>query len=134
MRFARRVFLVAGIYGLIVMAPQYFLEQRVSRDYPPAVTHPEFYYGFVGVTLAWQVLFRVIARDPLRLRPAMPVAVLEKAAFAVAVPILFALGRVHASLLPFAAIDALLGVLFAKAYVKTGKPPAPASTPGPSGG
>jgi hypothetical protein len=123
MRFARRVFLVSGIYGLLVMTPQYFLEHHLSRDDPPAVTHPEFYYGFVGVTVAWQVLFLVIARDPHRLRPAMPVAVLEKAAFAVAVPVLYSLGRVHATLLVFAVLDATWGVLFATAYVRTREPP-----------
>ena len=40
-RFARRVFAVAGTYGLIVTAPLYFLEERIARDAPPAITHPE---------------------------------------------------------------------------------------------
>ena len=39
--FARRVYTVAGIYGLIVMLPQYFLEDRIGRDYPPPITHPD---------------------------------------------------------------------------------------------
>jgi len=122
MRFARWVFLLAGVYGVLVMAPQYFLEQRLSQDYPPAVTHPEIYYGFVGVTLAWQVLFLLIGADPLRLRPAMPVAVLEKLAFAVAVPVLATRGRVHGPPLVFAGIDSLLAVLFVCAYVATRSP------------
>jgi hypothetical protein len=63
MRFARRVFLIAGIFVLIVLTPQLFLEARLGQDYPPAVTHPEFYYGFVAVGLAWQVLFLVAATD-----------------------------------------------------------------------
>ena len=66
--FARRVFQVAGIYGLIVMLPQYFLEQRIGRDAPPAITHPEYFYGFIGVVVAWQLCFLAIARDPVRLR------------------------------------------------------------------
>jgi len=49
MKFARVVFLVAGIYGLIVLLPQYFLEAKVGLDSPPPITHPEFYYGFIGV-------------------------------------------------------------------------------------
>ena len=121
MRFARWVFLVAGVYGVAVILPQYFLEQRISRDYPPPITHPEHFYGFVGVTLAWQVLFLVIARDPVRLRVAMPVAVLEKLAFAAAVPVLYGFGRVPAALLVFAAIDACLAVLFTAAYLRTPK-------------
>ena len=61
---ARRLFLIAGIYGLAVILPQYFLEARVGRDYPPAITHPEYFYGFLGVAAAWQVAFLVIATDP----------------------------------------------------------------------
>jgi len=57
MKFAKWVFRIAGIYGLIVVAPMYLSESQISRDFPPAITHPEYFYGFIGVTLAWQVLF-----------------------------------------------------------------------------
>ena len=50
----RLVFWAAGIYGLIVVTPLYFLESQFAKQAPPAITHPEFYYGFAGVTLAWQ--------------------------------------------------------------------------------
>ena len=43
MRFARRVLIIAGIYGLAVVIPSYFLETRIGRDFPPPVTHPEYY-------------------------------------------------------------------------------------------
>jgi hypothetical protein len=52
LRFARVVFLVAGIYGILVLLPQYFLEERIGIDSPPPITHPEHFYGFVGVALA----------------------------------------------------------------------------------
>src|SRR3954468_4506604 len=94
MRFARWVFRIAGIYGLIVLLPQYFLKERIGRDDPPAITHPEYFYAFVGVTVAWQVAFLVIAQDPVRYRLMMLPAVLEKAGFAVASPVLFAQHRV----------------------------------------
>ena len=71
MRFARRLFLTSGIYGLIVMTPLYVIEQRVGSDHPPAITHPEYYYGFAGVGIAWQLMFLVIASDPVRYRMAM---------------------------------------------------------------
>jgi hypothetical protein len=58
MRFARWVFLAAGVYGVLIMTPHYILEHHVNRHHPPPINHPEFYYGFVGVTLAWQVLRR----------------------------------------------------------------------------
>ena len=118
-RFARRVYTVAGIYGLIVMLPQYFLEDRIGRDTPPPITHPEHFYGFVGVTIAWQIAFLVIGRDPQRLRALMPVTVLEKLAFALPVAMLWAKGRIGGAALPFAGIDLLLGALFLVSYVRT---------------
>jgi hypothetical protein len=118
-RFARRVYTVAGIYGLIVMLPQYFLEDRIGRDTPPPITHPEHFYGFIGVVVAWQIAFLAIARDPQRLRPLMPVTVLEKLAFAVPVALLWAKGRVAGSVLPFGGIDLLLAALFYVSYLRT---------------
>lgn len=119
MTFARRVFFVAGLYGLLTLLPDYFLEARIGRDAPPPITHPEFYYGFVGTALAWQVLFFVIARDPVRYRPAMLPAMLEKLAFAVPVLALYAQQRVAMRMLPFAVIDLVLCALFLRAYRQT---------------
>ncbi len=50
--FAKRVFLVAGVYGLAVLFPQYFMEGQTGRDFPPPINHPEYFYGFIGVALA----------------------------------------------------------------------------------
>jgi hypothetical protein len=123
MKFARWVFLVAGVYGLLVLVPQYFLEEQVGRDSPPPITHPEFFYGFVGVALAWQVVFLVLASDPVRYRPLMPAAVLEKATFGVAVVVLYARQRVATVNLVFAGVDLVLGALFLVAYFRTPAPP-----------
>jgi hypothetical protein len=71
MWFASIVFLIAGVWGMLVLTPLYFMFDFVGRQYPPPVTHPDFYYGFIGVALAWQAAFLVIARDPVRLRPMM---------------------------------------------------------------
>ncbi|HEX7112276.1 MAG TPA: hypothetical protein VF216_07520 [Mizugakiibacter sp.] len=116
MTFARRVFFIAGLYGLLTLLPDYFLEARIGRDAPPPITHPEFYYGFVGIALAWQLLFFVIARDPVRYRMAMLPAALEKLVFAAAVLALYAQQRVAARLLPFAVIDVVLCALFLGAW------------------
>lgn len=121
MRFARRLFLSAGIYGLLVLLPQYFLEEKNGRDFPPAITHPEYYYGFIGVAAACQVLFLVVARDPARYRPAMIPAILEKASFAIAIIVLFRQNRVSPFMLGFAIVDLIWGVLFVLAYVRTEK-------------
>ena len=122
MRFAKTVFLVAGIYGLIVLLPQYFMEARTGHDYPPPITHPEFYYGFIGVTVAWQAVFLVLSRDPERYRPMMVPAVLEKAAWVIAVTVLYLQQRISLVMLPLAGIDLLLGILFVWAYLKTAPP------------
>jgi hypothetical protein len=121
MVFARRTFLVAGIYGLLVLLPMYFLEGRIGRDSPPPVTHPEFFYGFLGVAVAWQVAFLVIARDPVRFRPLMLPAVLEKASFGLPAIALWLGGRLAARMLAAGLIDLALGVLFVVAYLRTPK-------------
>jgi hypothetical protein len=119
MRFARWVFALAGTSGILILTPLFFREEQFGRDYPPATTHPEFYYGFAGVGLSWQVLFLVIATNPARLRPAMIPAVLEKVGFVVPVAILVALGRVPTLMGGFAVMDAAWAILFIASYVRT---------------
>jgi uncharacterized membrane protein YhdT len=119
MRFAKIVFLVAGIYGLIVLAPQYFFEERTGRDYPPPITHPEYYYGFIGLAVVWQIVFLILSRDPVRYRTLMIPAILEKACFAIPAVFLLLQHRIPSLIFGFAMIDALLGLLFFIAYLKT---------------
>ena len=119
MRFANWVFLVAGAYGVLIVAPLYFLEQRFGEDYPPAITHPEFYYGFAGVTLACQVMFLIISVDPVRYRPMMIAAILEKVAYGTATTWLILEGRTPHALALTAAIDLTFGALFLAAFLRT---------------
>ena len=121
MLFARRLFLVAAGYGFLALVPQYLLFEKNGRDYPPAITHPEYYFGFIGVALAWQVGFLVIARDPVRYRLLMLPAILEKALFGIPAVVLFALGRLGIPMFAGGTVDLLLGLLFAVAYVRTPK-------------
>ena len=122
MKFARWVFLLAGIYGLLVVLPQFFLEGQVGRDYPPPITHPEYFYGFVGVALAWQFAFLIISRDPVRYRPIMLAGILEKASFGFATIVLCLEERLALPMLVFGLIDLVLGALFFVAWVKTRVP------------
>ena len=117
--FARRVFLAAGTIGLLTLVPQYFMEGRIGRDFPPAITHPEHFYGFLGVGTVWQILFLMISSDPVRLRPAMLAAILEKLSFGVPVIVLYLQKRVPGMLLGFALFDLFLGVLFVVSYTRT---------------
>jgi hypothetical protein len=119
MRFAKRVFFAAAIYGVLVLTPQYFMESRVGRDFPPAVTHPEFYYGFIGVALAWQLLFFIIARDPVRYRAAMGPAIFEKLSFGIAGIALYAQGRLAGLVFGGALLDIAFAILFFIAYRRT---------------
>lgn len=119
LRFARYLFAFAGIYGLFVLAPGYFMEARVGIDNPPAITHPIYYYGFIGVGLAWQLAFLLIASDPLRYRPLMLVGVVEKFTFGIAAVALYAQGRLDALIFGFSLFDMSLGVLFVLAFWRT---------------
>ena len=123
MRFAKFTFLIAGIYGLLVLVPLYFTEQQTGREYPPPITHPEYYYGFTGVAVAWQFAFIVMSRNPVRYRPLMLVGIVEKAAFFIPVVLLYSQQRVSSSMMIGALIDGLLGVLFAISYLRTAKDP-----------
>lgn len=118
-RFAARVFRIAAIYGILALAPQYFLEERVGRDFPPPITHPEHFYGFIGVALAWQLAFLLIAKDPVRYRLFMLPAIAEKLAFGIAAPVLFLLGRAPAPVAFFGGLDLLLATLFFVAFRAT---------------
>ena len=119
MNFARRVFLIAGIYGLIVLLPQYFLEAKNGHDFPPPINHPEYYYGFIGLAVVWQIVFLILSRDPVRYRPIMLVGILEKASFAIPALVLYLQARLATFMFVMGMIDGTLGVLFAIAYLKT---------------
>ena len=112
MKLARWVFRIAGIYGVISIAPLYFMEQAINRQDPPPITHPMFFYGFVGVTLAWQLLFFAIASQPIRLRAVIPFAALEKLSFGIGAMVLYRQGRFDHGDLYFGCIDLVLAVLF----------------------
>ncbi|HMP53097.1 MAG TPA: hypothetical protein PKD05_16220, partial [Candidatus Melainabacteria bacterium] len=119
MKFAKIVFLLAGIYGLVVIAPLYFLEGAVVAQSGKVVNHPEFYYGFAGVTLAWQIGFLLISTDPVRYRLLMFAACIEKLSFVAAIAVLYAQGRVDMTMVFGAAGDFVLLCLFVAAIVKT---------------
>lgn len=125
MRFARIVFLIAGIYGLIVLTPLYFLEGTVGRQTPPPITHPEFFYGFAGVALAWQALFLVLSTDPARYRPMILPSILEKVSYGIALIVLYTLARVPLAVLAVGSVDWVFACLFVAAYFATRPPVTP---------
>ena len=118
MKFAKIVFWVASIWGILVLTPLYFMFDLIGRQDPPAITHPGFYFGSVTVALVWQFAFMVIARDPVRFRMMMIPAVLEKFGYWATQFALFTQHRLHASDLVFGGVDMLLGVLFLIAFFR----------------
>jgi hypothetical protein len=118
-RFARWVFLLAGIIGLVELVPLYFLEEMIGVRQPPPINHPEFYYGFVGVAIAWQVAFLIISRDPLRYRPLMPAIFLEKLLYPACIVVLHLKGRFPASAMAAPLLDLVWLGLFLTVWVRT---------------
>jgi hypothetical protein len=119
MRFAKYTFLTAGIYGIIVLLPQYFLETRIGLDSPPPLTHVEFFYGFIGVAVAFQIVFILIGLDPIRYRLMILPSIVEKFSFVIAAFVLMLQERITTQMLAGAAIDAFLGVMFVIGWFKT---------------
>ena len=123
MKFAKIVFTVAGIWGIVVTLPLYFLYDFIGRRSPPAINHPEFYYGFAGVTLTWQVVFLLIARGPARFRVMIVPSILEKFSYVIANLVLFANQRMSASQALPSTTDLVLALLFIAAFLKTTSAP-----------
>jgi hypothetical protein len=110
-KLARWIFWIAGLYGLLALTPNYFLLEQIEAESPP-VTHLEYFYGFLGVGIAWQLAFLVIGHNPLRFRPLMLVAIVEKISFVIPVVMLYHRSQVVPMVFAFGMIDLLLGTSF----------------------
>ena len=119
MTFAKAVFWIAGIWGLLVITPLFFIFNQIGRQNPPPITHPGFYYGFATTALAWQIGFCLIARDPQRFRPLMVPSILEKFGYATSITILFFQKRIASADFVLGMVDLLLGILFLISYYRT---------------
>jgi hypothetical protein len=119
MKFAKVVFTGAGVWGLLVLTPFYFMFDFIGRSYPPAITHPDFYFGFIGLGLAWQIAFLVIGRDPVRFWPMMLPAICEKVFYVISLVVLYESGRIQSGQLSVGAPDLILACLFVTAAYKT---------------
>jgi hypothetical protein len=119
MTFARRVFLGAGVWGILIVTPMYFLFDTIGRQNASPITYPQFYYGFLAVTMAWQLAFLAIGSDPVRFRPLMIPSMVEKFLFILSMAVLFVQGRVSLADVVVTSPDLVLGTLFVIAFVKT---------------
>lgn len=119
LKFAKTVFTLAGVWGILITLPLYFLRNFVDRQSPPAITHPEFYYGFVGVTLTWQLVFLIIGRDPARYRSLMLPSILEKLSYVLANLGLVICHEMSTSQALPSSTDLVLAILFIFALLRT---------------
>lgn len=55
MKFAKVVFWAAGGWGILILTPLYFMFEKIGRQDPPPITHPQFFYGFVSVAIEGRV-------------------------------------------------------------------------------
>ena len=119
MRFARIVFVTAGIWGIAVLTPLYWLVDITGRRYRPPGDYPHFFYGFLEVALAWQLAFLMIGARPARFRALMIPGTIEKFGYVATTVALYALGRIAWVDAQAAVPDGLLGILFVVAFLKT---------------
>lgn len=119
MRFAKVVFWVSGIWGVLMFTPLYFIFNLIGRQEPPPITHPGFYYGFAAMALAWQFAFFAIATDPVRFRPMMILGALGKLGWGIAVLVLYLQGRISQGDMALGLVDLLLAAFFVVAFLKT---------------
>ena len=98
----------AALYGTATLLP-------LSARTPPP-TDALFFYAFVGTALAFQLAFWIIGTDPVRHRPLMPAAMLEKLAFVVPVAVLASAQGLGATTIAAGMIDLVLGVGFLVAW------------------
>ncbi len=113
-RWVRWWFRGAAIFGVLALTPGYAADPAPAA----ALTH----FGFTGVALAFQIVFWIIAGDPVRYRPLMLASVAEKLAFVVPAVLLVAQGTVPAIVLLPGSVDALLGLGFLVAWRVTPAP------------
>ncbi|HET7694330.1 MAG TPA: hypothetical protein VFK57_01375 [Vicinamibacterales bacterium] len=117
MKFAKFVFIGAGVWGILVLVPLYFLVDITGKPWPPPLDYPHFFYGFISVALAWQLAFLVIGSDPPRYRWLMIPAIVEKLGHVTTVAALYSRGAIATDAAMTAAPDLLLGMLFVAAFI-----------------
>ena len=120
MKLARFVFGFAGVWGVLILTPLYWMTDAIGREYPPAITHTDVYFGALAVTIAWQIAFLIIAVNPIRFRPIMLAAMVEKFGYVLTMVVLYRQGQIGLTQLAVSGPDLVLGILFVAAYVASG--------------
>lgn len=120
MKFAKIVFTLAGVWGIVVLTPLFALFDITGRPYAVPTDYPHFFYGFLSVAMAWQIAFLIIGSDPARFRPLMIPSIIEKVGYVVILALLHGRGRISTDDAMAGVPDLILGILFIAAFVKVG--------------
>jgi hypothetical protein len=118
MTFAKWVFTIGGLWGVLIIGSLFFLEPVVASQTGP-LSHPDTYYGFAVSTFAMQIGYLVIGRDPAAYRPFMLIGAGGKLAYAAFCWGLYAQGRIPVTVPTLASPDLLLAALFVVAWFRT---------------
>lgn len=121
MRLAKWIYLSAGMFGVLVTIPMALAEKAIEQIMPPAVNHPEFFYGFVLLNACWQVLYLFLSTDPIRYRPMMIPSFLAKASGVVALTWLYLQGRISNQWTVTIIVDGIWALLFIVAFWAAGR-------------
>ncbi len=112
---ARWLFRGAAIYGAILLLPVYFLEARIAAP-ATRLPAPEYFYGFIGAALSFQLVYWVIGGAPRKYYALMPLAVGAKLSFWIPTAILWSAGRTTTSTFALSCGDLLLAIAFLLAW------------------
>ena len=118
MKFARIVFVAAGVWGIVILTPFYFLFDAIGHLYASPINYPQGYYGFLAITMAWQTAFLVIGSNPARYRLMMIPSMVEKFGYVLTMGVLYMQGRIGVTDVLVIAPDLLWGVLFTTAFAR----------------
>ena len=119
MKFAKIVFAIAGVWGILVLVPFFFLVDLTGRRYAPPSSYSHFFYGFFALALVFQFVFFIIASDPARFRPMIIAAIFEKATYIAVCAVLYSRGQITLNDASTCFADCILGALFIFAYFTT---------------
>lgn len=124
MKFARTTYLVAGVFGLLLMIPIAYAAIFDASDTMPGLMPAGLtFYGAILQFAACQVLLLILASNPLRFRPMMIPAFLAEVVAPLNTAWLYFYG-----VQPWSAVTVvflLLAILFLVAYFRTRPQPPP---------
>lgn len=98
------------------VAPRLVAAVLPHREEWPRFSARDHACRVLGVAVAWQIVFLIVAKDPVRYRLLMLPAIVEKAGFGIVACILYLMGRLSVSLFAAGIIDLVWGLLFGVAF------------------